>query len=254
MSRKRLLAAAIVLVALIAVLLARQAGWFAGEPPAEPETALPAATAEAAAGQDCDGKREPRFPVALDSTIPFEDALDGCAYGEAPYRAFKLAIPPAEERYFMAVYLREPDWQRDRDNEAALITRVGNLGAAFTEDVAVDMPAAGEWERIRVHVGGFSQDYCGLDAGAVVSFRNAGIFAILHVGQEEIDLAASQCPLRPEDYLADRAKFGQRDAPDDLSAFCAVRRECLQAYYGKPENQRALRPRWLEEVANVRLR
>lgn len=198
-------------------------------------------------------RRSPIFPVADDARIAFEDFPFAGVDERSSYRQFTIRLPSGKPQFLAATYLDEPDWIGDRRDDAALITRLADQDAAFTSNVQIDLPPLGNWSQIRVHVGDFAQDYCG-GTSVVIGFRNQHIFAMTEIPASEIDLAASQCPLRQEAFLADKARYGKREEPDDFSAFCAVRRECLQAYYGKPENRAPLLPGWLPEVAGVALR
>lgn len=248
---KRLVGTLAVLIVVVALALVGAAYWF-GQ--AAPET-----VAEARATEEIQEKEEappelpaPNFPVAVDGSVKFEDSIRAGIDERSSFRTFEIPVAAGDTRYLTAVYLDEPEWQDDRDEDGRLITRLADLNAAFSTDVAVDLSKVGTWERIRVHVGGFSQDNCG-DVEAMVSFRSGRIFGVADIGDAEINFPASQCPLKLDDYRANKAKFGTRDGLDEYSAFCAVRRECLQAYYSQPENQEPLRPQWLEKVANVRL-
>lgn len=195
----------------------------------------------------------PNFPKAVDSSIKFEDCVESCLDGGNATRTFEIPLPKGETKYLSTVYLDEPDWKDVLNDEQALITSISNLDAAFTKAVTLDMPTQGHWTEIRVHVGDFAQDYCG-DVSAIYSFRNKKIFAVTHIRTDDIGLAASQCPLKPEDYVAYKSKYEKTDAPDDFSAFCTVRNNCLKAFYEKPENRERLRLEWLKSVANVELR
>ena len=248
---KRLAAALALLIVVCALILVGAAYWF--------DRAVPETVAEAQAVEETTQKTEappevrpPNFPHAVDGSIKFEDALHTGVDQGASFRTFEIPVAPGDTRYLTAIYLDEPEWKDWRNDDAFMITRFADLNAAFSTDVAVDLPPVGGWERIRVQIGGFSQDYCG-DVEAELSLRSSRIFAVANIHDGEIKFPAEQCPLRLEDYRANKTKFGTRSEPDDFSAFCAVRRECLQAYYAKPENQEPLRLQWLEKVANLRL-
>lgn len=221
-----------------------------------PEAVAPAVEAAAfppEAEMAPESRRSPVFPVVDDAHIAFEDFPFAGVDERSSYRQFTIPLSAGKRQFLAATYLDEPDWISDRNDDAALIFRLADLNAGFSEHVVVDLPPRGDWSRIRLHIGDFAQDYCG-EMAMVVSFRNARIFATTDLPSAELDFAASQCPLRPEAFLADKARYGKRDEPDDFSAFCAVRRECLQAHYAKPENQAALVPGWLPEVAGIVLR
>lgn len=232
---------------LVSVLLWRLPG--AEEPAPEASVAAPSSEPE----ERSEGRRSPIFPVADDARIAFEDFPFAGIDERSSYREFTLKQPSGKPRLLAATYLDEPDWVVDRYDDAALIFRLADLNASFHEHVFVDLPPRGNWSKIRLHIGDFAQDYCGHIA-VVISVRNQRIFAMTEIPSSEIDLTASQCPLHPEAFLADKARYGKREEPDDFSAFCAVRRECLQAYYGKSENQAQLLPDWLPAVADVVLR
>lgn len=219
--------------------------------PPEAGTAVEVATVEAA--QEKAARPAPNFPVAVDGRVRFEDFPFAGLDERSSYRQFEIPLASASSRYLSATYLDEPDWVGDRNRDEALIFRLYDANAAFSSSIAIDFPARGAWSRIRLHLGDFAQDYCG-DVVGVLSFRSARLFAISNIGNAELHLEASQCPLQQEAFLADKARYGKREEPDDFSAFCAVRRECLQAYYAQPENQAALLPEWFPEVAEVALR
>lgn len=240
----------IALTFTVAIALSGYAFWST-EP--TPETEAPAPMAKQDENSRIPERPAPIFPKAVDSSIKFEDCSDDCLYDGNAHRSFEIPLPGGEKRYLLAVYLAEPGWKNDANDEQALITSASDGGAAFTRAITLDMPTQGQWQQIRVHVGDFAQDYCG-DVSAVYSFRDEKIFAITHFGIDDIGLAANQCPLKPEDYVANKSKFEKTDESDDFSAFCTVRKKCLKAYYEKPENRDYLSREWLKTVANVELR
>lgn len=220
------------------------------------EMSAPEAPVTVPASMSEDGpvaRRTPVFPVADEARLAFEDFPFAGVDERSSYRQFSIPLRSGKLKYLATTYLDEPDWVDDRQDDEALITRLADQNAVFTSNALVDLPPQGNWSQIRLHIGDFAQDYCG-ELVAVVSFRNARIFATTDVPSADLDLAASQCPLRPEAFLADKVRYGKREEPDDFSAFCAVRRECLQAYFGKPESQVPLPSGWLAEVAGVVLR
>lgn len=221
------------------------------EEPAPEASSVAAPSAERE--KQSEERRSPIFPVADDARIAFEDFLFAGVDERSSYREFALKLATGKTQLLAATYLDEPDWIDDRNDDAALIFRLADLNASFRHNVVVDLPPRGNWSQNRLHIGDFAQDYCG-DIAVVISLRNQRIFAMTKIPSSEIDLTASHCPLRPEGFLADKARYGKREEPDDFSAYCAVRRECLQAYYGKPENQAQLLPGWLPEVTGVALR
>ncbi|WP_374600415.1 hypothetical protein [Niveibacterium sp.] len=238
----------VVLAAALAVAMA----WF--QPRSEKAGSTDVAVA--APSHDVEAPPEPRrnpvFPSADDERIPFEDSPFAGADERSSYREFKVELPSGESQFLAATYLDEPDWVDDRHDDRVLITRLADLDAAFTESVSIDLPPTGKWSQVRLHVGDFAQDYCG-DTAVVISFRSQRIFATTHVPASDVDLSASQCPLRLETYVADKARYGKQEEADDFSAFCAVRRACLKAHYEQAENRAALVPKWLQAVSEVGL-
>ena len=238
----------VVLAAALAVAMA----WF------QPSGAEAESTdvARAAPSRDVEAtpeqRRNPVFPSADDGRIPFEDSPFAGADDRSSYREFKVDLPSGDSQFLAATYLDEPDWADDRHDDRALIARLADLDAAFTETVSIDLPPTGKWSRVRLHVGDFAQDYCG-ETAVVISFRSQRIFATTHVAASDIDLSPSQCPLRVESYVADKARYGKQEETDDFSAFCTVRRACLKAYYEQTENRAALVPKWLQVVSKVGL-
>jgi len=195
----------------------------------------------------------PNFPVATDGEIAFTDSTDAGIDERSTFRTFEISQPAGDKHFLTAAHLDEPDWQNDRRDDEALIARLADLNAAFSDEVAIDLPKAGKWEKIRLHIGNFSQDAC-TDLTAVVSFRSPRVFAITDLGSNEIDFSASKCPLQLAHYVKDKEKYGKRPEPDDFSAFCSVRSECLKTYYGRSENREKLSPAWVANMARIELR
>jgi hypothetical protein len=250
MSRKRLIITLALLVLIVAIV---GAGIWFSQPSQEPPTQEAARAEPTNREEPMPSERPaPNFPVATDGAIVFTDSPYAGIDERSSYRTFEIAQPVGNKRFLTATYLDEPDWQDDRNDDEALIFRLADLNAAFSAAVSIDLPKSGTWEVIRLHIGDFAQDYCG-DLSAVVSFRSPRVFAISHLGSNEIDFSASQCPLQLEDYVKDKKKYGKREEPDDFSAFCTVRRECLNTYYSKPENREHLSPAWLGDMARIEL-
>lgn len=251
MSRKRLVVTLTILVLFVTIVGAGI--WFAQ--PAQ-ETPTQEVTRKQATNREEPMHSErpaPNFPVTTDGAIAFKDSpYAGIDERSSFYRTFEISHPLSGKHFLTATYLDEPDWQADRHDDEALISRLADLDAAFSAAVSIDLPKSGTWEAIRLHIGDFAQDYCG-PLSAVVSFRSPRVFAITLLDADEINFSASQCPLLLEDYVKDKAKYGKRKEADDFSAFCTVRSECLKAYYGRPENIEKLSPAWLGDMARIEL-
>lgn len=188
----------------------------------------------------------PNLPVAADAAIRFEDSPYAGVDERSSARTFTVDTP-AGAKYLTATYLDEPDWQDDRNDDAALITRLMDLNAAFSAAASSDLPVAGKWESVKVHVGDFAQDYCG-EVSVVYGLRSQRIFAISAVGESEVDLSLSECPLSRVTY---EKQHPQRKEDEE---FCTVRSTCLKRYFNHQENREKLLAPWLEKVANVELR
>lgn len=250
MPSQRIVLKLVALTSIVAIALSGYAFWTT-EP--KPEAGAPVSMTKQDETPQIPERPTPIFPQAVDSSIKFEDCSNDCLYEGNAHRTFEIPLPGGEKNYLSAIYLDEPNWKNDANDDQTLITRISDVDAAFSHTVSLDMPTFGQWKQIRVHIGDFAQDYCG-DVSAVYSFRNEKIFAVAHIGVEDIGLAASQCPLKPEDYVANISKYEKTDAPDGFSAFCAVRKNCLKSYYEKPENREHLSRVWLKAVASVELR
>jgi len=185
------------------------------------------------------------------NTIAFKDSP--ADERSSSFRTFEISQPTGGKRFLTAGYLDEPGWRDNLQDDEAMIARLADNDAAFSAAVSIDLPKAGTWEEIRLNIGDFAQDYCG-SLTAVISFRSPLIFAITDLGSNEINFSASQCPLQLDDYVKNKKKYGKREEPDDFSAFCTVRRECLNTYYSKSENRDHLSPAWLGDMARIKLR
>jgi len=250
MSRKRLIITLALLVLFVAIVGAGI--WFAQpsqEPPKQEAARKEATNREEPIPSE---RPAPNFPVATDGAITFTDSPYAGADERSSYRTFEISMPSGDKRILTATYLDEPDWQNDRRDDEALIARLADLNAAFSAAVSIDLPKAGTWEEIRLNIGDFAQDNCG-DLSAVVSFRSPHVFATTHLGADEIDFSASQCPLQLADYVKDKKKYGKREEPDDFSAFCTVRRECLKTYYSRAQNKVKFSPAWFGNMSRIEL-
>ncbi|MFO1253166.1 MAG: hypothetical protein U1E77_19000 [Inhella sp.] len=181
----------------------------------------------------------------------YEDEACGGHWGDLNARTFLIPWSAGETLRLRTANLEDPSWQSSSVDEARLITRLADLGAAFSAAVSVTLPSGGPWEQVRLHIGGFAQDYCGSEVSAVYSLRRGRVFAIVHVNPAELGLGASHCPLTytdpPQAELID-------PNVDHLGNFCEARSKCLTNYYADPARHTSLRAAWLPLIEAVEIR
>ncbi|MBH9578864.1 hypothetical protein [Inhella proteolytica] len=203
---------------------------------------------------DLPDKREcaqPEFVTSADERLHYEDEACGGIGGDLNARTFLIPGPGGETLWLRTANLDDPNWQSNSLDEPRLISRLADLNAAFSAAVSVSLPGGGPWEQVRLHIGGFAQDYCGSEISAVYSLRRGRVFATVHVNPAELGLEASQCPLTytdpPQAELAD-------PNVDHLGNFCQARSKCLTNYYADPAHHTSLRAAWLPFIEAVELR
>lgn len=177
----------------------------------------------------------PLLPSADDSRVSFEDAADAIERGGLPYRTFEIAAPGDQKDYLMATYTDNPEWANAKEDDELLITWLMDLNAGFTASASYDLPPVGQWQRVRISIGDFAQDYCG-DLSVVYSFRDARIFAA--ASAPPFDFSVTGCPLSRSEFEQTWAEHHAGSKPPE---FCQVRATCIKAFFDDPDH-RALLP------------
>lgn len=196
---------------------------------------------------------EPVFVYAKDPTVPYEDAPYAGIDERSSFRVFKVRVDKETVVSVVAANLHDPLWREDANDENGLIARLNDGNAAFVGSVEIDIPAPAHWKQAKIHIGEFSQDYCG-DVTALYSFRTASVFAIARIPDGDIDFRESQCPLSREDYTSNKESYGVPAVSyGDFSDFCIIRAQCLKAYYTAPERREQVLMKWVEKVSELDL-
>lgn len=196
---------------------------------------------------------EPVFVHGKDPTVPYEDAPYAGIDERNSFRVFKVRVDKETVVSVIAANLQDPLWREDANDENRLITRLNDGNAAFGDLVEIDIPAPAHWKQAKIHIGEFSQDYCG-DVTALYSFRTTSVFAIARIPEGDIDFRESQCPLSLEDYTSNKESYGvPAVSQGDFSNFCVIRAQCLKAYYAAPERREQLLMKWYEKVSELDL-